>query len=99
MSRHRTASVVTEGGIVSLATGQVSVPFAVALSGPPLIVLAGIPTGGVPGVPFVGSFELPVPLTNPAFAGITFYTQGGVGDPAHPSGMVLTNGMKTTIFP
>jgi hypothetical protein len=41
-----TASVVTEGGIVSLATGQVSVPFAVALSGPPLIADVFGPTLG-----------------------------------------------------
>ncbi len=59
----------------------------------PLAAVLPLALGGTAGVGGAGGFDLPVAIA-PAFAGITFYLQLAVADPAAPGGHALSNGLK-----
>lgn len=54
-------------------------------------------TSGVPGMPGVGGYNLPLLLTDPALVGISFWFQAALLDAAGVQGFSLSNGLQVVI--
>lgn len=55
--------------------------------------------GGAPGVPAAGALSLPVLLpADPTLTGVPFHLQAVVVDPAAPSGLAFTPGLRLTLY-
>ena len=61
---------------------------------PPLFFVLSVPLGGTPGATGEGSFDFDVTAATAAAAGLSFYHQMFVVDPAHPLGAAASNGLE-----
>lgn len=95
---------IVGGAAVTLVIGLTEIDFplvgGILHAGPPLVLIASATASGAPGAPGAGSFVLPLPVPNdPSLAGVTIHSQTAAIDPgaADPSGIVLGNGLRTTL--
>ena len=75
-------------------------PYPIYVDLPSSLPLIPFVTSGVPGAAGVGEWFLPIPLAiaeNPALAGLGFFYQGAILDPAGPGGAALTSGLATEL--
>lgn len=85
-------------GLLGIGDGPANVP---ALGGSLLIFPINatwvFATSGAPGLPGIGTYNLPVLLTDPALVGLSFWFQAALIDAAAVAGFSLTNGLQVVI--
>lgn len=85
-------------GLLLLGSAPASLPaFGGTLLLAPIDASAVFPCSGALGVPGAGAFVLPIPMTNPAFSGLSLYLQAALLDGAAPQGLSITNGLQLVI--
>lgn len=85
-------------GLLALGDGPANVPaFGGSLLIFPIAASFVFATSGVPGQPGIGSYNLPLLLTDPALVGVSLWFQAAVLDAAAVEGFALTNGLQVVI--
>ena len=85
-------------GILLIGSAQAALPaFGGTLLLAPIDATLAFPCSGTLGVPGIGEFSLPIPLTSPALSGQSLYLQAGLLDPAASQGLAISNGLRVEI--
>jgi len=95
---------IVGGAAVTLLVGLSEISFPLIggelHAGPPLVLIASATASGTPGLGGAGSFAIPIAVPNdPSLAGVELISQIAAIDTgaADPSGIVLGNGLRTTL--
>ena len=85
-------------GILLLGSAPASLPaFGGTLLLAPIDATAVFPCSGPAGVPGVGAYSVPIPITNPGLSGLSLYLQAALLDGAAAQGLAISNGLELEI--